>query len=370
MLITIVSGKLSFEYLIPMVVGTCIICMKKKVLCGCFELKIGFIFVCYIALQLLGLFNNVTIFSIKNILSSFCIFFIVFTLIRANPIIDSFWKKIIFIVFYSYCLYLLVYPYQDNTLPSYLLFFWGLLMLMVLYKESVVFNRVAPSMIFSILISLIPVLLISFLFSARTSLLVGIIIFLMFMTFYLFCFPQRILKILFPIIVTGIVVLILFYVNIQRFSFYTELNNISNLYFNKNIISGRSFIWETAFFSIKGSKMLFGLGTGCLPNIERYMNSSFHNSFIQILVQNGLLGLSIVIILLRSFWNEFCLIHDKITRSFVLAVFIGIIVYDCFETCLTQNKTFLGFIQWTFLALSYNLFIRSKNTTYKLKISR
>ena len=97
------------------------------------------------------------------------------------------------------------------------------------------------------------------------------------------------------------------------------------------------------------TKVLFGKGTGTLPSFRHY--TSFHNSYIQLLVQNGLIALIVLVIILKQIWNE---ISDECHEDVCLmsiAIFVGIIVYNSFECTLLQNKIFLGICEWIVLCI-------------------
>lgn len=97
----------------------------------------------------------------------------------------------------------------------------------------------------------------------------------------------------------------------------------------------------------------------------RFKNSSFHNTYLQLFIQNGIFGLVILIILFKKIWN--LIIDNEIDDMlyFVISIFIGIIIYNCYETTLLQNKTFLGIIEWLTLGIGYQCIIFYKNDFIK-----
>ena len=151
---------------------------------------------------------------------------------------------------------------------------------------------------------------------------------------------------LFYVVVIVLMLMVAFYINVREMSWYQDVNELSQTYFGKNIDSSRATIWRSAFQDTSLLKLLFGNGTGTLPSLEHYKNSSFHSTYIQLIAQNGLIGLSILLYIFRVLWKQLSRFSRDIVIQFVLSCFLGILLYNCFETTLLQNKTFLGVLQW------------------------
>ena len=128
--------------------------------------------------------------------------------------------------------------------------------------------------------------------------------------------------------------------------------------FGKNIDSSRSYLWNESLKILSDWQYLLGMGTGKLPEVERYKSSSFHNSYLQLLMQNGLLGLMVLMMLFRKLWNLVIRTQIDDIVYFAISIFIAIIIYNCFETTLFQNKTFLGITEWVALGICYQCIIR------------
>lgn len=152
-------------------------------------------------------------------------------------------------------------------------------------------------------------------------------------------------KVLFFLFVIGIIVFICFYINIENWAGYRYFNDLSNKYFHKNIDSGRPGIWAKVLGRIKNN-WLFGVGY--VMSVTDY---SGHNQFIQLLGDNGVVGIVLLIALFAVIWFEFAKhSDDKIVRT-CMAMLLAFIVYNCFEVTLLQNKFALGCLQWLIISI-------------------
>jgi len=190
----------------------------------------------------------------------------------------------------------------------------------------------------------------SYLYDSRTPILVSIVIVLVF-GFFNIVEPKTItLKSIYWVGVCCTTIFTCVYMYITEFSWYNEINQYSNFYFNKNIDSGRPALWRSIFEQLKGMELLIGKGTGVLPTWTKY--SSVHNSFLQIVLQNGLLGLAIVIMIFWYVWKRNARNPKSLVSKLSMSILVGIIVLNCFETTLLSNKAFLGTMQWMILGIS------------------
>lgn len=143
----------------------------------------------------------------------------------------------------------------------------------------------------------------------------------------------------------------IFYIHINDFSWIEMFNEYSLQYFDKNLNSSRPYLWKYSLDSLESWQIIIGKGTGFLPEIERYSGSSFHNSYIQLIMQNGMVGMVVLFIILKKIWYLLSVAIDNIHGRLLIAFNIGVIAYNCFECTLIQNKVFIGYIQWLFLGL-------------------
>ena len=64
------------------------------------------------------------------------------------------------------------------------------------------------------------------------------------------------------------------------------------------------------------------------------------------------MGLALLMGALYFIWSVLAKHADDPAVCFGIAVFVGILIYNCFECTLLSNKVALGLIQWFALALA------------------
>lgn len=158
-------------------------------------------------------------------------------------------------------------------------------------------------------------------------------------------------KVYFILFVLCLFVGLTIYCYIDKFGFYDQINYYSEVLFNKNINSGRPALWKNELSRINVDNMLLGIGTGTLPTMERYIGTSFHNSFIQMIIQNGVVFFCVFLLLIYYIVCQFERKKADPAISFCYAVVLGCMLYNCFETTLLQNKISIGIVQWAIIAL-------------------
>lgn len=354
-LITTISGKIYLEYLIPLFALFYFLIVKRGTVQGSAGKDIFILFGTFITIQAAGLLQNITIYSIKNILTSASVFVIVYTILAGEVLVQPGYIKIFYIVI---CIALTGLSGVDagskNAIAGNAVFLYLLLIVLLAGNEYTSKKRrrkKAGFRLYSVVIGMLPGVVFSFLYSARTALLVSIALILFYFIFYYINLKTRTYWKLFSVMVVFIVVGLSFYINIKSFSWYLELNELSLQYFGKNIDSSRSYLWQTSLAELKGLDWIWGLGTGITPFIPRYFNSSFHNSFIQTLMQNGIIALLCLIFIFWILWKHIVQIKERRLRALFMSAFIAVVAYNCMECCLLQNKSFLGMIQWIILSL-------------------
>lgn len=134
--------------------------------------------------------------------------------------------------------------------------------------------------------------------------------------------------------------------------------------FGKNLDSSRPYLWSSELSRLKND-FFVGLGTGVLPQLERYAVSSFHNTYIQLLMQNGLIGLICLLVYLNVLWKTIASYIDAKLGKLLLAVLVGILIYNCFEVTLLSNKIFVGIVQWYGLVVGIRI-LKNRETNRKV----
>lgn len=186
---------------------------------------------------------------------------------------------------------------------------------------------------------------------ARTALLTCLIVGMVFLILrYVVRVRGRALRASYFLIVLLLFAAVILYANIRQFDWYDDLNQCSQLLSGKNIDSSRAGIWRQGFSTVEDN-LLFGAGADMLPT-DQYEGRSYHSSYVQILVQNGLVGLVLLMGALYFLWSVLAKHADDPAVCFGVAIFVGILIYNCFECTLLSNKVALGLVQWLALALA------------------
>ena len=354
-LITFVTEKMYLEYLIPFCSLNYFLIIKRGKIQGSVGKKMFILFGIFIAIQFAGLLKNVTVYSVKNILTSGSVFLIIYTILSGKFKIQ---KEYIKIYYFMACIVLFflskIETNSKNTLAGCAIFLYLLLIVLMEWNKSEERKRTKQKgcrMELIVMIGMLPAIIFSLVYSSRTALFTGIFIILLYFAFYLFDLNARTYQRVFGPMLFFIIAGLVIYINAKNYSWYDSINTISLKYFGKNIDSSRSYLWRTSLAELKGLNLILGMGTGITPFIKRYANSSFHNSFIQTLMQNGVVGLLCLIVIFWILWKHIVQITDRSLRALLMAAFFAVVAYNCMECCLLQNKFFLGMIQWMILSL-------------------
>lgn len=171
---------------------------------------------------------------------------------------------------------------------------------------------------------------------------------LAFITFYL-------------IVSTFMLSIIFLYPKLPTFKYFYELENFMIQNTGKSLMSGRQYIWE--ILVIKSFDFpLLGHGTGIQNSQISSLEQSSHNLYLQLIIQNGYLGLLAFMILMLAIWLVFWKGRKNKTVRIVSAAFIATLVYQSFEITFTQNALSIGIIQWAIIGIGISKCIYSKNT--------
>lgn len=152
------------------------------------------------------------------------------------------------------------------------------------------------------------------------------------------------------LIIMSIIFITYIYPSIDQLSGFSRWNSIIYEFTGKTIYSGRNMIWRQSMEYIL-ERPLFGYGTGVqladISNVE----VSTHNLYIQVLLQNGIVGFAIFMFLITSIWKIFYKNRSDAVVKFNACFFIGIIYQNMFEVTLLQNNMALAIMQWFIISM-------------------
>lgn len=303
--------------------------------------------------MLIGCLFNISFHALKTTAIVLCICCVIVELAYGrNNVQICYFRVFYYLTVVTLFIYTISAVNLGNTIPGCIVFLTcGYIIAEIIHSDSEKFALTLPKTrkAWGITFSIILAFFISWESRARTASFVLLIIVFAFLAF------TRINKKYFPhlfwVCIAGTILFSVLYSFIKYLPFYDELNQISDRIFQKNLDSSRPRLWRESLAELSWWQYFIGKGTGVLPSIEKYDGSSFHNSYLQMVMQNGILGLICLYSIFKFFWMRMAKYADDKVIKFVLATFVGIMVYNCFETTLLQNKTFLGVIQWFAIVL-------------------
>ena len=198
--------------------------------------------------------------------------------------------------------------------------------------------------------------------NSRTAIICALIIGICYLLLTVFRVRKYTSILLFFTVIIAVFGIVYLYPRIYLWSGYAELDAWSLEHFGKHILNTRDAIWMNTI-DVVGGNWLFGLGTGLLNRDVMYYQGSSHNQYIQLYLQNGIVGLMLLFALFYTLWKTLSKHMEDNTVRFCLACFLGIIIFNCFETTLLQNKLVSGIIQWHLISIgvSRSLFIEEAN---------
>lgn len=139
--------------------------------------------------------------------------------------------------------------------------------------------------------------------------------------------------------------LVAFYINAQNYKFMVGINQLIFDLTGKSLFSGRQQIWANIFGNFNINKLILGYGLNFNVADLNGLNLSAHNQFIQLIVQQGLVGLFLWAAVLLSLYTA----AFKNGRKKLCVFAVMVIIYNMFEVFLLQNHFALGLLVWLIL---------------------
>lgn len=320
--------------------------------------------------QCVGVIRNPGMQALRTIIAVIGIWGISYCLLREKKETFSIWYKLYFTLLIIFCFYEYWQSGEEffslnNSLAACLTFLYFDYLILGFMNEP---EQKKKRHILYSSISCIALMFFVFIMSSRTAFFTFILILLVYALLCFVKFRTKTLNIAYWLLVFAFVFFITIYTNIQNFSWYNEVNQYSLEIFGKNLDSSRSFLWSSELTRLKDD-LFIGLGTGVLPQLEHYADSSFHNTYIQLLMQNGLIGLGCFLVYLNNLWKTITCYIDTRLGKLLLAVLVGMLIYNCFEVTLLSNKIFVGMVQWYGLILGIRVLRNKQNSELNEKKS-
>ena len=261
---------------------------------------------------------------------------------------------LIYLLFYS----LIIFKYGRESVATNS---FGMVNTIVVYFSFLVYynSKINYKSKLKLIFIIIILIILSLKVSARSSILVLFISLLVFLFWNIISKNKIIYFLFFIILFISIMLFIYFYTYGDEIPLFIKLNEISNIYFNKNFFSGRNIIWKNLFEYIK-LKPILGYGSGVTNEVFSVVQNSTHNFYIQVLLQVGLAGLLSWILFFYQIWRFFYKCKkDKIIRI-TSSFFVAILIQNIFELTFYSNKVIIGIMQWLIIAIGLSIVNQSE----------
>ena len=148
----------------------------------------------------------------------------------------------------------------------------------------------------------------------------------------------------FALVLVGAIAFSILYPSLLGTELGTQLELASREYLHKNFFSGRQVVWSAVLEAVSGHE-LFGLGLQMTPSMIYETTFSCHNLYLQTILQMGIVGLVLLLLLLWFVLRSLC--KGGVWASAVgTSLLVAMLVHDCLEISLTQNNFDYGLLIW------------------------
>ncbi|WP_165051546.1 MULTISPECIES: O-antigen ligase [unclassified Adlercreutzia] len=135
-----------------------------------------------------------------------------------------------------------------------------------------------------------------------------------------------------------------------------EINQFSRDYFGSNFFSGRNIIWDQVFSAISENPVLGNglnsrVSVGVINGTDG-VGLSFHNTYLTILFQGGIVGFALFVGILARLWSlVFSDGKESKVKRVAFCSLIMLLVLGCFEVTMIQNTVNVALMLWLFVAM-------------------
>ncbi|GKV64674.1 hypothetical protein NCCP2331_08270 [Sporosarcina sp. NCCP-2331] len=130
-------------------------------------------------------------------------------------------------------------------------------------------------------------------------------------------------------------------------------------------MSGREAIW-VPLIEIINNHPFIGHGPGVTTEHVMSLDFSSHNLYLQVALQNGYIGLALLLLLFFIIWISFWKVRKDNTIKLVSSFFIAILIHQLFEVSFTQNQLTVGMLQWLIISVGFSVLLAKKRSDIKI----
>lgn len=152
--------------------------------------------------------------------------------------------------------------------------------------------------------------------------------------------------------------------NLNTSDLVSILNDMSDEYFNRRFTSGRETLWYLILYALNDN-IWMGLGPGVIPSDFIETDLSSHNSYLQVLLQMGIVGVTLMVVPLLYIAFGISKLSSRSMFFLALVYFITTIIHSSFEVILTQNNFPIAAMIWVNLGILFSISNRDRKLNLK-----
>ena len=177
--------------------------------------------------------------------------------------------------------------------------------------------------------------------------------------YFLLSYDSKKFKWIFDGVILISCILPVVYMMIYNSGMRSLVNNYFRKMTSKNFFSGRQLLWGKLIECIL-KKPWIGYGLNITP--EKLIGNiwSSHNWYLQVVLQMGIIGFVLLIMVLRTIWKNLLLLDNN--KAIISASYmVGVLIWQSFEVSITQNNFPSGIVVWLIFGIGLN-------NTYNIKL--
>lgn len=143
----------------------------------------------------------------------------------------------------------------------------------------------------------------------------------------------------------------LIYLQADQYDSFRDLNTFVQEGTGRQLLSGRQNIWPE-ILSVANETPIWGAGTGVLPRDVILTELSAHNYYLQLYLQCGIVGISILAAILFAIRRQFDRSKWQDSRvNFAFSCFLCLLLHNMTEVALFQNALMVSIPAWVVVGL-------------------
>ncbi len=156
---------------------------------------------------------------------------------------------------------------------------------------------------------------------------------------------------IFAFLISAMSIFFYFYIHIDDFEITRQLNLLTQDKTGRQLTSGRQDLWPF-ILDYAADTPIFGAGGEVLPKDFLPTDFSSHNYYLQIFLQKGLIGLSLIFIFAMNIWKLLDRAQWGDSRvNFCASVFLAFLVHNMTEVLMFQNALMVSIPAWMVISL-------------------